>query len=72
MTTPTHKAECACVLCEKLRTKTLETEAWRKKHRAHLGGAGLGFTTEPFAHPSGDWSWLVCPCGAKQLTVREP
>ena len=55
-----------CKYCEALEKKVRTPESWHAEHDPH-GPA----TTEPFPHPSGDWHWLVCPCGAKYLTRKE-
>ena len=52
--------------CEHIASRVLTTEAWLAKHRDHGD-----LTTEPYPHPSGKWHWLVCECGAKQLTAKE-
>jgi hypothetical protein len=54
-----------CKFCEALEKKVKTPEEWHAEHDAH-GQA----TEEPFPHPSGDWFWLLCPCGAKYLTTR--
>lgn len=55
-----------CRYCNRLAAHVKTLEAWEAEHAEHGG-----YTTEPFAHPSGNWFWLVCKCGAKYLNIRE-
>jgi hypothetical protein len=59
--------------CDKLKDKVMTSDDWRAKHRPHLVEyeETNGFKSEPFPHPSGEWYWIVCPCGAKHLTTKE-
>lgn len=64
---PDHtSAGCRCPVCQQLRSKTKEPEVWLAEHAAH-GDKAL----EPFLHPDGRMYWLVCPCGARYLTMEK-
>ena len=52
---------------EHLAGKVKTTDEWKAEHARCLVADGDAFTSEPFPHPSGDWFWLVCLCGAKHL-----
>lgn len=55
-----------CKLCESLKTRVRPEADWRAEHKDHGG-----LSVVPAEHPSGDWAWLICECGAKYLTIRE-
>jgi hypothetical protein len=39
--------------------------------RGLFGIVEPSFTERPFNHPSGQWYWKVCPCGAQHLRARD-
>jgi hypothetical protein len=47
-------------------------ESWENHHNGHIGH-GSGYTEAPLEHaPEGYPAyWLICPCGARILTMRE-
>lgn len=53
-----------CTIEERLQAKTVSTQQWQDKHGPHSKDFGV----IPFNHPSGNWYWLVCACGARHLT----
>lgn len=64
---PEHKDDCSCQFCARLKSRTIPTADWIAQHATHEGA----FKTEPFAHPSGRWYWLVCSCGMRHLTMTD-
>jgi hypothetical protein len=54
-------------ICDRIASKVMTDADWLDLHEPH-GQKRF----EDFPHPSGDWFWLVCPCGAKQLTTKKP
>ena len=52
--------------CERIAAKVMPTAEWFAIHNDHGVKA-----FEPFPHPSGKWFTLVCPCGAKHLTMTD-
>ncbi len=61
-----HKVDCRCQFCRKAAQGVLSDGAWDVLHHSHGDK-----TREPMSHPSGEWFWQVCPCGAKHLRIRE-
>lgn len=55
--------------CDLLNGLVILDTAWREKHAGHLPAPAADYAREKFNHPSGTWFWLVCPCGAKHLTI---
>ena len=47
-------------MAKKVRTP----EAWLAEHAPHGQ-----HTIEPAPHPSDEWVWWVCPCGAMYMTL---
>lgn len=65
-----HPDRCVCGFCAEMRAKTMPWADWKAKHAPHLHRrGGEEFEREPYPHPSGTWAWIVCPCGAKLLTI---
>ena len=56
-----------CKYCESLEKKVKTNEDWDHEHSEHGDK-----TKAPFPHPSGQWYWMVCPCGAKHLRADGP
>lgn len=57
--------------CGLFRDHVMTTDEWKAKHQPHHVGE---FKTKPFAEgypdwPHQDWKYLVCDCGARQLTT---
>lgn len=46
--------------------RVIDTQTWLNEH--HGSGHGL-FETVDAGHPTGTWKTLVCPCGARHLTI---
>lgn len=52
-----------CSRCEQLKDRTIDTAAWRLKHKDH-GGITVG---KPIQAPSYQIVRLVCRCGAQHF-----
>lgn len=66
-----------CNFSTKMNKYVMTGKQWSAIHEPHLPKGGL-FDLKPFEHPSGLWTWIICPCGAKLLSeakvvkVKEP
>jgi len=66
-----HRLGCHCATCDALRLKVMTTDRWFALHGPHTSPV-TPIREEPYPHPSGTWVRLVCPCGARQVTVKQP
>ena len=68
---PTHKTDCPCSFCAKLKARVMTEGAWRLVHDTHLIN-GDQHTTKPLEDaPEGYPAfWLCCPCGSQILTMK--
>lgn len=55
----------------RLDERVMTTEAWLDEHRHHQAG-DRQITEADAGHPSGTWTTLACPCGARHTTNSKP
>lgn len=65
-----HENGCGCRICSSIRARQKDLPEWQQEHESHLAPQE-SFGREPFNHPSGTWFMLVCPCGAKIVSIEE-
>lgn len=68
--TTAHVRGCACEFCRMLAGRTQAEGDWRATHAPHVQ-AGATYGRAPFRHPSEQWYWLVCACGARYLKIED-
>lgn len=58
-----------CSFSDKMQKNVVPTLEWIAAHEKHLEYVD-DFGSESFDHPSGEWGFLICSCGARHLVTN--